>query len=261
MQTLLSQGLDSLNTALWRRVPGRSRANASLMSGSANGKGSGNGVPNGKTHDVELTADESDQNSSTDVSEDFLPEPLTVELPPAPARVLELTAACMRFVESKYRVPLDFTSDTLSLVDQYVRDARKEIVLLPASMELISLSIGAYLGEVVRRTFGAEWDVTGEESTYRLCFASVYLWTNPMGMGREALTMVTEDGWNAHLSTRADDREALTARLESLPQVDEDEFYLPTTRYDSIHIAFEGLRSRAIEKGQGEARFSLADYR
>src|SRR4051812_39106521 len=38
-------------------------------------------------------------------------------LPPPPDRVAELCAACMRFVASKYKVALDGTPDTLSLLD------------------------------------------------------------------------------------------------------------------------------------------------
>ena len=38
-------------------------------------------------------------------------------LPPPPDRVAELCAACMRFVASKYKVSLDGTPDTLSLLE------------------------------------------------------------------------------------------------------------------------------------------------
>jgi hypothetical protein len=222
------------------------------MSGTSNGK------PNG-------TSAHEPPDSETESSEDVgsIDEPVDIpeDLSHPPARVLELAAACVRFVQGKYGVPLDFTSETLSLVDQYVRDARKEILLLPSSGELISLSIGAYLGEVLRRTFGAEWEAEGEPSTYRLCFSNVYMWTNPIGMAREALTSLPEDGWNAHLSTRGEDRIELEARLKSLPEVDEDEFYLPTTRFDSVHIAFESLRARAIARGESAKRYRADDYR
>src|SRR4051812_37136183 len=50
---------------------------------------------------------------------------------PAPAAVAELAASCARFVHAKYKVPLDGTSDTLSLLDQYVRDARQDLVATP----------------------------------------------------------------------------------------------------------------------------------
>src|SRR4051812_27227162 len=69
--------------------------------------------------------------------------PLT-PLPPPPDRVAELCAACMRFVASKYKVPLDGTPDTLSLVDQYVRDAREAVRERPDTLELVAPAIGAY---------------------------------------------------------------------------------------------------------------------
>lgn len=217
------------------------------------GKSNGHLNGNGAAHlDDESSEELETVDEQIDIPEDLLPPP---------ARILELAAACLRFVQGKYGVQLDFGSDTLSLVDQYVRDARKEVLLLPSSAELISLSVGAYLGEVLRRTFGGEWEAEGDPSTYRLCFSNVYMWTNPIGMGREALTTQTEDGWNAHLSARSEDRAALEARLKSLPEVDEDEFYLPTTRFDSVHIAFEALRARAIERGESAKRYRATDYR
>ena len=44
----------------------------------------------------------------------------------APQAVADLAASCVRFVERRYGVTLDFSPDTLSLLDQYVRDARGE---------------------------------------------------------------------------------------------------------------------------------------
>src|SRR5690349_6804118 len=54
-------------------------------------------------------------------------------LPPTPPPVAELCAACMRFIASKYKVALDGTSDTLSLVDQYIREAREAYKARPES--------------------------------------------------------------------------------------------------------------------------------
>src|SRR5262249_47023071 len=58
-------------------------------------------------------------------------------LPPPPERVAELCAACIRFVASKYKVPLDGTPDTLSLVDQYVREAREAARERPESIDIV----------------------------------------------------------------------------------------------------------------------------
>src|SRR5262245_46288018 len=106
-----------------------------------------------------------------------------------PMAVVELAAACVRFVSSKSKVPLDFTPETLSLLDQYVRDARTEVASNPAALELLQASIGAYLGEVIRRAHGGLWDATGEHDGWRILMTSVFLSFNPVGMAREALLL------------------------------------------------------------------------
>ena len=52
----------------------------------------------------------------------------------------------MRFVASKYKVALDGTPDTLSLVDQYIREARLAYAQRPESIDLVAPAVGAYLG-------------------------------------------------------------------------------------------------------------------
>jgi hypothetical protein len=108
------------------------------------------------THDHE--ADEHDDDETADI------EPPVEESPESPSQVVELSAACARYILTKYKVPLDGTPDTLSLVDQYVRDARAEIAVRPEAAALIAASIGAYFGEVVKRAFGAEWFAEGDSS-------------------------------------------------------------------------------------------------
>ncbi|HVJ93627.1 MAG TPA: DUF6278 family protein [Labilithrix sp.] len=182
-------------------------------------------------------------------------------LPSPPDRVAELCAACMRFVASKYKVALDGTPDTLSLLDQYVRDARDAMKERPESLDLVAPAIGAYLGEVMRQTFRAEWWAEGDYDGWRLYFTNVYLAFNPLGMGREAVTMSDADGWNAHLTLDPSEREDIEARLRAMPEVDEDEYYLPTTRLDVVSAVVETLRARAEESGTGEVTFSKDDYR
>ncbi|MEO9254668.1 MAG: hypothetical protein ABI305_03955, partial [Tepidiformaceae bacterium] len=91
-------------------------------------------------------------SSTPDIEE--LPEE---ELEGMPGNVAELCASCVRFVAAKYGVPLDFTPDTLSIVDQYVRDARAEVMAKPMSLPLVEASVGAYVGEVIRRVHHGLW--------------------------------------------------------------------------------------------------------
>jgi hypothetical protein len=181
-------------------------------------------------------------------------------LPPPPDRVAELCAACIRFVASKYKVSLDGAPETLSLVDQYVRDAREAVKERPESLDVVAPAIGAYLGEVMRQMFRAEWWAEGDFDGWRLYFSRVYLAFNPIGMAREAITMTEEPGWHAHLVLDPAEREAIEERLAAMPEVEEDEYYLPTTRLDVVTIVVETLRARAEASGTGDVTFTKDDY-
>ncbi len=181
-------------------------------------------------------------------------------LAPPPERVAELCAACIRFVASKYKVGLDGTPDTLSLLDQYVREARDAARERPESLELVAPAVGAYLGEVMRQMFRAEWWAEGDYDGWRLYFTNVYLSFNPIGMAREAITMTEAEGWNAHLTLDPGEREEIEARLAAMPEIDEEEYYLPTTRLDVVQAVVETLRARAEASGTGEITFTKDDY-
>lgn len=188
------------------------------------------------------------------------PSPDPRDAPP-PVAVAELAAACVRFVATKYKVPLDFSPDTLSLVDQYARDAQAELKEKPESLDLLAATIGAYLGETMRRSFGASWFCEGDYDGWRLDFTFVYLTFNPIGMAREALMLEPADGWHPHLETDPGERELLEARLASLGEIDEEEYYLPTSRYDVVEIAVEALHAKMVEDGHGDVTFGTDDYR
>ncbi len=181
-------------------------------------------------------------------------------LPAPPPQVAELVAACMRFVASKYKVALDGTPDTLSLVDQYIREARTAYEARPESIDLVAPAVGAYLGEVMRQEFGAEWFADGSHESWRLYFHHVFLAFNPVGMAREAITMKEEEGWNAHLTLDPAEREAIEERLAVMPDVDEDEYYLPTTKFDVITVVIETLLARAEAAGNADVTFTREDY-
>jgi hypothetical protein len=188
-------------------------------------------------------------------------EPATrPQIPPPPAPVAELCAACMRFVASKYKVSLDGTPDTLSLVDHYVREGREAIKERPETLDLVAPAVGAYFGEVLRHELGAEWYAEGPHDAWRLYFTHVYLAFNPLGMAREALTMTEADGWHAHLELDPGEREEIERRLQAMPEVEEEEYYLPTTRFDVVTAVVETLRARAEAQGTGDVIFTRADY-
>jgi hypothetical protein len=179
-----------------------------------------------------------------------------------PVQVAELAASCARFVQQKFGVPLDGTSDTLSLLDEYVRQAHKEIASRPEAVELLQASIGAYLGEVIRRAFDGSWYAVGSYDAWRLDMRNVFLTFNPIGMAREALLGAGHaDGWHPHLEVEEAERAAIDARLASLPGVSDAEYFAPSTRYDVVEMVVEALRARMVEEGHGDVTFGPEDYR
>jgi len=183
------------------------------------------------------------------------------EIAAPPPQIAELVASCTRFVATKYRVPLDFTPDTLSLVDQYVRDVREDVRQRPESLPLVQGAVGAYLGEVVRRSYGGFWFCEGDEEGWRVMLSRVYLAFNPIGMAREALLLEDAEGWHAHFELDPGDREAIEERLARVPEVEEEEYFLPTTRHEVVSIVFDELRRRMQESGTADVRFGPDDYR
>ena len=177
-----------------------------------------------------------------------------------PAAVAELAAACVRFVATRYGIHLDFDPDTLSLVDQWVKDARLELKDNPSLVDIVQGAAGAYLGEVIRRAFGATWSTAGEHSEWRLMMASVYCAFNPLGMAREALFLGEAEGWHAHFELDPGERELIEARLAALPEVDEDDYYAPSTRFDMVHTIVDALREMARATGRADVRFEASDY-
>jgi hypothetical protein len=178
----------------------------------------------------------------------------------APSQVAELAQACVRFVAARYGTTLDFAPETLSFVDQWVRDARAEARGKPELVELVQAAAGAYLGEVVRRAFGGCWVTDGSHADWRVLLCSVYCSVNPIGMAREALLLERADGWHAHLELDPAEAEAFERRLAALPPVAEDEFFAPTTRFDVLSMLVEGLRSTIAARGLGQVRFTPDDY-
>lgn len=188
------------------------------------------------------------------------PEEPPIVVEPPPPQVAELAAACVRFVASRYGVMLDFSPDTLSLVDQYVADARTEIAAKPQALEVVQAAAGAYLGEVMRRAFGGMWFSDGDHDGWRLDMERVYLTFNPIGMAREAIMLEAAEGWHAHLEMDDAEKPEVERRLSALPEVADTEFYAPTSRFEVVEIAIDALRAQMIDAGHGDVTFDAEDY-
>lgn len=204
--------------------------------------------------------------------------------PTPPQTVLELAAACVRFVSAAVKVEPDFQPETLPLVDHYLSEARSAVQQRPETLPLVANAVGAYLGEVVRRVHPCWWRLEGAEPMqWRLEFRDVYLSFAPMQVAAAALTRPDrepddDDGGTAvdedlepeasfdevpepGLQLAPEDRLAVQRRLEDLPPVSDEEYYALSTRLEVIDIAVDAIQANLLAEPERRRTYRPDDYR
>lgn len=174
----------------------------------------------------------------------------------------EATTACLDYVQRATGMMLDFTPETLGVLDHYATTVRKELAQRPELGPLVARALGAYFGEVLRARFPSFWRVPSQNvHDWQLCSSVALLWFNPVGVGFDALYGTDEhEGPRSNLRVAPEDRQALAERLEAMPPVSEDEYYLFTTRFEVIEASLEMLRARLEQTGYGGTEFTEEDY-
>lgn len=193
--------------------------------------------------------------------------------PAPPESVLELAAACVRFVATAVELEPDFTPETLPLVDHYLREARVAVRQRPETLSLVAGAIGVYLGEVVRRVHPSWWRLEGSDPLdWRLEFRDVYLSFAPVQVVMAALTRpgtprapqaaddVIDDAPEPGMELAPEDREAVFQRLADLPPVSEEDYYAVSTRLEVIDIAVAAIQSNLLTQPERRRVLKPADY-
>lgn len=159
--------------------------------------------------------------------------PLRMDASPAPRHVSELALACVEYVRRSLDAALDWTPETLPFLDQWLKqargEAREEIV------QLIAPAVGAYFGEVVRRSFSARWHAPPDSfASWRLELEDCFLYFNPVGVAVEALHLEDSEGLGASIAIEEDLQEELHSHLEGTAPVRVEDYYLLTTRFEVV---------------------------
>jgi hypothetical protein len=168
----------------------------------------------------------------------------------APTVVVELATACREYVRRAVGVSLDGTSDTLSLLDHYLSSVAPDAKEQPAALKLALHAATAYFGEVLRGAFLCHWYTPGDDpAEWEIRFRKVFLVVNPFA----AISglVLGDDGGELF---RVDEAHAdeMVAALEALPAVPEEEFLLPSTRFDVVQMIVEKLEARAEAAGHSD---------
>ncbi|HKY38702.1 MAG TPA: hypothetical protein VJN18_22320 [Polyangiaceae bacterium] len=181
---------------------------------------------------------------------------------PAPEPIADLVRACLQFVKRSLGTELDFTPETLPLLEYYLGEVREVLAFKPELGPLTAHAAGAYFGEVLRRQMQGFWRLPSPNlHDYQVCSSVAFVSINPFGVAYDALYGGPKhEGPRSNLKLAPEDHGYIAARLATVPEVPEDQFYLLTTRIEVIEITVEALRARLEEQGYSELEYTLEDY-
>ena len=148
-----------------------------------------------------------------------------------PGAVLEHADQAVRYVERAVGIAMEYDSDTLPILDHYLRTVpqrRDEMV------RLVAATSGAYFGEVVRRRLGGQWDLSaGDPAGWRLVLPTG-LSFSPAGVVAEAIAQDDSDVMPAAFDAPLRLRPHLEQALSRMGEVTVEVFYSLCGRLDTL---------------------------
>ena len=177
-----------------------------------------------------------------------------------PETVSDLAAGCVRYVKKALSIELDYTPDTLPLLDHYLRSASG--ISQEEVLSLVAPAAGAYFGEVVRRQLGpCRWHwLEGDFSACRLEFERCFLSFNPMGSALAAILGSDAEHYGGQLSLLPEDEAMVKESLERVGEVSEEDYYRLAVRYEAIEQVVSLLIEKAIATNELSRRFGPDVY-
>lgn len=161
----------------------------------------------------------------------------------------EFAAQTVCYVLGALRVELGYDSDTLPLLDHYLRSVPDE---QPATLKLVVATAGAYFGEVVRRELGGRWEVAEREPIEWRVVLPGGISLVPAGM--VAAVIARSDGLDdleTGLLVPAELEPVVEGALERMSQVTEDEYYSLCGRFDTLaHLEAVLAEVAALRRSQ-----------
>jgi hypothetical protein len=145
--------------------------------------------------------------------------------------VHDLAERTVEFVRRAVGIVLDYTAETMPLLDHYLVEVPDEQL---ETVALVSATAGAYFGEVLRRVLGGEWlDTEGDPLEWELVLVSGVKLA-PGAFAREAI--LTTDTGEAVYDVPEGDRAAVEDALTAKGEVPEDEYYSLSGRLETLQL-------------------------
>jgi hypothetical protein len=162
---------------------------------------------------------------------------------PVPARVREYAEQAVAYVRRALGVALEYDSDTLPLLDHYLRAVPEEQL---ATMQLVIATAGAYFGEVVRRRLGGRWEAGEDERTWRVVLPTGISFS-PVGIVAAAIAQADLADVDSEIDAPPRMRPYLQQALQRMGEVSIEDYYSLCGRLDTLEHVHEVLVAVAAQ--------------
>src|SRR5262249_12854897 len=150
---------------------------------------------------------------------------------PPPGAIHDLAERAVEFVRRALGIVLDYTPETLPLLDHYLRAVPRA---QGETVALIAAAAGAYFGEVARRALDGEWEQTEEDATEWTLVLAGGLRVVPGVLATEAI--LVEDTGPPSYDVPAPDRPAVESALDARGAVTEGGYYALSGRLGGMRL-------------------------
>lgn len=163
-----------------------------------------------------------------------------------PARVREYADQAVEYVRRALGLTLEYDSNTLPLLDHYLRTLADVGSEQPAAVQLVVTTAGAYFGEVVRRRLGGRWEIGGEDIEWRVVLPTGLNFA-PAGFVAAAIAMADLDDLDSEFDAPARMRPYVQSALERMGEVSIEDYYSLCGRLDTLEHVHEVLVAVAAQ--------------
>lgn len=155
-----------------------------------------------------------------------------------PPQVREYAEQAVAYVRKALGVSLEYDSDTLPLLDHYLRTVPPDQV---ATMQLVIATAGSYFGEVVRRRLGGRWEMRGEKQADWRVVLPTGINFSPSGIVAAAIAQSDLEDLDSELDAPPRMRSYLQEALQRMGQVSVEDYYSLCGRLDTLEHVHEVL--------------------
>jgi len=162
---------------------------------------------------------------------------------PAPPRVREYADEVVAYVQRALGVKLEFDSNTLPVLDHYLRSVPTD---QPAALKLVVLTAAAYFGEVVRQLLGGRWELGNAEPEWRVVLPTG-LNFSPAGFVAAAIAQADLEDFDSEINAPGRMLPHVQDALARMGELTVEEYYSLCGRLDTLEHLHEVLVAVAAQ--------------